>query len=516
MLRLSKQNIKSICLRVYNNMNFNGADSYKELLRDPKVVNYFKRIHKFVEYPGIRKFLSRSRFYDKKFMQIVEEQANSTKDKFFENIRTAQSLYSKRFDSSYNQSDLDYICKMLDSQVFCDTYSYTVPTIDEVIQKQNSKASVGLPTPWLKKGQLVTQFRNVLTLFYEEKLDMSTLLKGTEFFSGAFKRSQVTDSGLKVRLVFAVNHIIACLESYFDMCFKRILRGNENCNFIHGFSQSEISTKVSEFKSYHCYSFDVSGFDHSIPRDVLTIAFSIMDQALSLTMFETKIFKWLRNYFITLPVFHPECGYVPRQRGLSSGSGYTSSIGSLCMFSMHCVVIKKYCELYNIDIDSLEPKIVVSSDDSMLGLSSEIDALAYTNLMLKTFDVKLELEHYSPTGVDVAFFLGSQWVDGSPTRDIKRMFGRILFGSGNFPKMSPEILFASRCFDILGNVSNFNEIWTSFHIRNFPRRIFRFKELGDYTTQLKLRSLMSKHEHRGLWINTSSIGISLDSVWATR
>jgi len=132
--------------------------------------------------------------------------------------------------------------------------------------------------------------------------------------------------------------------------------------------------------------------------------------------------------------------------------------------------------------------IKVSGDDSVLGTVNPINIEEYQRLFNKMFTIELELESFSNPGENKVVFLGSTWKDGKPYRDINRLFARILFGTGNFPKMSGYELFCSRAYEIFGNDCRFGDIWRTFGLPLSPR-IFRFTEIADYSNQLKIREL---------------------------
>jgi hypothetical protein len=151
----------------------------------------------------------------------------------------------------------------------------------------------------------------------------------------------------------------------------------------------------------------------------------------------------------------------------------------------------------------------MSSDDTIIWTTFKLDHELFFEIMKSTFDMDCKLEHYSAPGVDSAFFLGSHWVDGKPYRNVNRMFGRILFGSGSFPYMTDEQLMSSRCYEILGNVADYDVLYAPFDLPP-PQRIFRFYELADYSTKLELAKHGTRLEKRGIFQNVS--GSDLDSV----
>lgn len=157
----------------------------------------------------------------------------------------------------------------------------------------------------------------------------------------------------------------------------------------------------------------------------------------------TKLLYQVRDTLLCMPTFHPTLGPVERRRGIVSGSGLTSSIGSLCMYSMHTLALINYCKMYKINIFRTIYFVYVSSDDSMLYTHFELNVPVYISIFRRLFGMELEHELTSKPGVDHAFFLGSEWLDGKPYRDVNRLFARIIFGSPDLPYTDEYTLFCS-------------------------------------------------------------------------
>ena len=95
------------------------------------------------------------------------------------------------------------------------------------------------------------------------------------------------------------------------------------------------------------------------------------------------------------------------------------------------------------------------------------------------------------------------------------MLARILFGSGDMPRLEDIELFQSRCFEILGNVGNFHEIYSTFNIP-YPSRVFRFYELADYEQQKRIKQAFLGVERRGVFENITLSRHNANNVWETR
>jgi len=457
------------------------------------------------------RLLSRSKLFNPTFIHKIRDQVANTKKNFLDSMNSSVDKYSRLRSVSFSQDELDYaVSKVLTDVV--DFSTLEIPSLGSVYEQVNFKASAGLPIPHVKKRDLKQEIYALLESFYAGELNFNDILSDTHYFSAAFMRNQITSSGLKTRLVFAVNYIVVVIETYFNITFKSMI-SSPNSDFAIGRTQQQISDKVLSFRGGYNMSFDVKGFDNSVPRIVIITSFKILEGVLPLSSYQLSVFKWLRNYFVTLPLFHPLIKLVSRQKGITSGSGFTSVIGSMCMYFMHCVTLYRYTKQVGMSINNMSVRIVVSGDDSIVSTSQFIDNVVYSKLMQEIFGVELELEFISKPGDSEIGFLGSVWKDGVPFRDVNRMFGRIAFGSSNFPEMTEKQMFSSRCFEILGHVGDFEEIWSSFRLP-LERRIFRFSELSYHNVKYQVLAKQSR-DNRGFWTNVDPLS-DLNSVWRTR
>jgi hypothetical protein len=347
------------------------------------------------------------------------------------------------------------------------------------------------------------------------KYELYSSLNKEQAFTAAFKRFQITSKAMKARLVFCLTYSINVCEATFDFMLKQMFE-HPRCPLVHGKTQLELSELISSHQKYYCLSFDATEFDMRVPGEIIVMAFNYM--AMSLGLSEGSYFRHLlndiRDLNLCMPVFHPVLELTDRKRGINSGSGLTSSLNSFCMYLMHTLALMEYCNMHKINIFRVVTITFVSGDDSLIFTSFKINPDVYVKIFKRKFDMDLELEGMSEPSVDEAFFLGSEWRQGKPFRNIDRMFARILFGSPNLPHFSnPHLLFCSRAYEILGNVSNFEGIWRTFHVP-MSDRIFRFSELADFHMKAKLRNadLLDK---RGFW-ETRDPRLGLDSVWTTR
>jgi len=440
-----------------------------------------------------------------------------SKATFIKNILDAQSSMSKDKYVNISEAEHQYAMEAVLSSVFDNSSTNFRPSCQELIDSMNLKASTGLPQPWISKRQSIDLIRDVYARIEHEAFDIVSTFKNMserlEPLTAAFVRMQITNSGLKVRLVFAVSVIFVIAETYFNLILKFIIF-NVNSHAIHGYTQPEISALVRSTNRRHALCIDYKAFDQAVPTFVILAVAHICLSVMRLTHYETRLFLDLITYFVRLPVFYPEVPYTIKRSGIPSGSGFTSIFGSLCNTYMLHSAMRRYCKDRRIPLES-NYDIYVSSDDTIISSDFYVEFTHFSRILKEMYDVRTELESYSKPGDTEVFFLGSLWKQNKPTRNVDRMFARILFGSGNMPRMSDLELFQSRCYEILGNTVQYSTVYKTFNIP-YPKRVFRFVELADHATQQEIKSQLRGFEKRGFWQTVELDTDTANRVWLQR
>lgn len=529
MIKLKLQYISSVIFRVLPNQRYN-LHWFSHLFSDSKIKKYFNNVRSLNEYPGLYDRFKNSKF-DMSLVDQVRTELQNVRTTFFKQITgfSASCLDRTKFRGlcGINQSHLDYVASKFMLEVFkTDSPSFIRPTIDEVLAQLNLKASMGLPDPFIKKRDSIDLIKEHLTKFFNSELSPNDVFT---FPAAIFLRLQIRESGLKTRVVHAVQGFQQCLESFYYLFVSSALP--HNSSIAMGVTQREISQITSEYVQYNSYSVDYKVWDNTRQPVLSVISFEILRQILPLTDYEEKILITLRNIYLTLPSFHPLIELKRRWVGTVSGSGFTSLDNSICNYIITHILMYEYCLANNIDIHSqaFTYGFHVCGDDMILRSNVPIDMDKFSKIALRMFGavVKLESKPAVP-GVDNLTFLGSNWVNGSPYRSERVMVASVIFGSGNFPQMSEDELLQSRFFEIFGNSADCLDYFKKLNIK-LPKRVFFFNELSnpfmsgslthksDRMLELENNSSISKTDNRGFWYGTRlNSQIKLNLLWRDR
>lgn len=517
-LKVHKGAIYGFIKNKLSEFRFNNFD-YLKLIKKPTIVNYFKRFYPFQRLTAIEQILKRSKFYNKSYLDSVSLAIGNSKKLFIENVKNAQSIMATDKFIQVSQQEHDFAVNRILRDVFGNCTTLYRPTFDDLIGSMNLRASAGLPKPWVTKRQSVDIIRDIYHRICAQTfcvIETFNRISRNDVvpFTAAFVRMQITNSGLKVRLVFAVSLIFVVAETYFNLIIKYVTN-NVGSTAIHGYTQPQISKLVQSTNSSHALCIDYKSFDQRVPAFVILTCATICEKVMCLNEYEKVLYYNIVSYFVTMPIFHPEVPFTVKQAGIPSGSGFTSIFGSLCNSYMLHIAIRRYCHRHRIQNFEASYSVYVSSDDTIISSAFFIDYKHLKEILMDMFGVQIELESYSAPGETEVLFLGSTWVDNVPTRNINRMMARIVFGSGNYPLMSDLELFQSRCYEILGNTVQYHDIYKTFNVP-YPKRVFRFVELADYIVQVYIRSNLIKHEKRGFWQTIDLNKNSANHVWMQR
>jgi hypothetical protein len=133
--------------RAKRDFTFRDKNNYLRLLRSNTMLNYFRRYYPLVELDGVRKFLSRSKFYSSTHINKIAEQVARSRELFLENLSNAKYIYNIDWKINVSESDLVTLDKLLRIKLLPYFTEYDWPSLDEVLDQIKFKASSGLPEP---------------------------------------------------------------------------------------------------------------------------------------------------------------------------------------------------------------------------------------------------------------------------------------------------------------------------------------------------------------------------------
>lgn len=520
--------IKTILFRVIPNVRFQTEQGYAYLLRKKQIQSYFKGGTRPQEYPDLYKIFESAGF-DMQLSATVKKTIKQARNIFLDNIAQKFSSFSdiKNFKGMccISQSELDFALFTLDRLVFPDGHkNFVLPTIQELQDSVKWAASMGLPTPWIKKRDLYATVECVIRDFYSGKLSVTDLFK---YPTAAFARYQIRKSGLKARVVEAVNVYVSVIESFFMLLFKSALDLDQTSICI-GLTQKQVSNRIRSISGYYVYSIDYSKWDELRQPVLSIISFEWLISILPLSLYQVKCLRNLYNNYLTIPMFHPTINFSKRYIGTVSGSGFTSVDNSICNHILISILLFSYCKKVGLNPYSLDFKLLVCGDDLVIASKEKLDIERIFRFGEARFGVKMRLEcEVSLPGSSQVVFLGSTWKNFKPYRDEGLLVASVIFGSRNFPEMSTDELVQSRFIEIFGNVAN-----ASYYFKKLKRklrsRFFFFYELyrpeivSDFNKTRgyikgDISSLRSKSsDNRGFWYNAKLDIDSLDHLWSTR
>lgn len=520
---LNKRRIFSILLRVLPNFKVIQLSPSVATSRDVK--NFFKSLRRMNEYPKLYDIL-KSKGFNMSLCDSIRNSNDNIPEQFFRSVDKVISNYKTPDKSDRYKFLKDEHFRFIEFNLynlFPKGLSFSTPTESDLIDAVNKQASIGLPNPYLKKRSVLNELRIIYQQFIRGNLTYSQIVR---YPSSAFMRLQIRASGLKFRVVCAVEVVHQFIESYFYKYVTSdatVLRKYSDMTI--GLTQAEISSRVSQFKYYNTYSIDFSGWDLHRPQILSIISFELIRSLLPLSSYEDKILVYLRNVYLTLPLFHPAFSYVKRNRGTVSGSGFTSLDNSICNWIANTIIIFEYCKKKNFDPYKYDFKLLVNGDDLLLGVQDpNFDFSLYQELFKSRFSMLTRLEcEMSKIGIDKCFYLGSMWINGVPYREESQMVASVVFGSGNFPEMSTNELLQSRFFEIFGNSGDTLKYWKRFKIPILKRR-FVFSELvnphrfnAHKREDFRESDKFLQKSSRGFWFNYNSKDYhDLNSLWSLR
>lgn len=232
----------------------------------------------------------------------------------------------------------------------------------------------------------------------------------------AYHRVQHGKTGPKTRLVWGYPQAQFLLEARFaPKLLDRYLE--RRTPMAIGLFKSQIGSRMARIRNAGVfYSVDFSGFDSSIPPQLISMAFDILKSHFAIMSEEEEI-SWnlVVNYFIHTPIMMPNQQVWRKHHGVPSGSYFTSMVDSIVNF-----MAINYAWIVNRGEALNNRNILVLGDDSLVGHVENVPLIklaeAFGDLNL-TMNVSKTRVGYA--GKDWPHFLGHDWKWGMPDRPLE-------------------------------------------------------------------------------------------------
>lgn len=241
----------------------------------------------------------------------------------------------------------------------------------------------------------------------------------------AFHRVQHGDDGPKTRLVWGYPQSVFLLEAMFAPTLIEHFLTNRTYPIAFGMYKSQVSARMQSIRNSGVrYSLDFSGFDSTIPAQLIDFAFTVLKSHFRpMSEVEERVWYLIIRYFIHTPIVMPDASIWRKHHGVPSGSYFTQMIDSIVNYL--CVT---YAFLRAGGQPIPDDKILVLGDDSLVGQSQlfDIDEIqSYLHEVGLTLNV--DKTEVSFQGRNDPHFLGHVWRRGFPDRDESDVAKRMAF-----------------------------------------------------------------------------------------
>jgi len=303
-----------------------------------------------------------------------------------------------------------------ESEGFLQALPFTLKTIDLVTR--NPEGSAGLTAFGLKKKQAHYQAyqRGIKTL------------KGSVASEAciAFARTQFNN---KTRLVWCYPYSETVIEGMIALPLIERYKGMRTpMAFAATKAVLGFRLRASAGSRNWAYSIDMSSFDSSISRFLISQAFTIMKTWFKLDDIEPTsgktigdVFKHIEKYFTTSPIVMPDGNiYYGRKHGVPSGSYFTQLVDSI----VNVIIAGTISRRFNLHLNKKD--IFVLGDDLLVWSDREMDLDTMAKYASHKFGVvfnpdKSRKFHFT----DTIHYLGKDWCNGIPTLPIGEILKRM-------------------------------------------------------------------------------------------
>ena len=222
----------------------------------------------------------------------------------------------------------------------------------------------------------------------------------------------------KTRAVYAYPMHMTIMESRFAKPFIARL-SKMNTPIAMAQSKWVLGSRVTYIDDSYGLSrtMDFSGYDGSIPQELIRVAFAIIATWFSDEDLEEFGWDKIVNYFIYTPFVMPNGKvYFGKEHGVPSGSYFTQVVDSIVN------VIVQFWLSYELGYTQNRENFVCLGDDVFTSVPAEI-----TDAMLAEKVAELGLVMHPDKTDNIPHFLGALWYKGIPFRDKHELLQKMVY-----------------------------------------------------------------------------------------
>jgi len=321
--------------------------------------------------------------------------------------------------------------------------------------------SAGFSFPGKKKGAVLHETYNIVkTMCSKISRKQHVYLPPCKVgFRGHL--SPITER--KVRAIYIIAIEIAWIEMQFSSAYTLWFQTLCEKVFLGPTSLYKIYNRLNYSYQYVRIIIDWKNFDKTIAEWLIRDAFDIVCENFDLDYFQDlstgkkikgkkghkermkNIFKYIQNQFINSKIMMPDGTVLVKKHGISSGSSFTSIIGSICNY----IVIKTLLQMQDLETDDIK----VLGDDSHIQLPAHFkerfDLALFSRDAKKFFGMEVNLKKsqvLSPDTTENEKFLGYQQREGVFYLSEETCLKRVLYPEHNVTNLASS---ASRMYATL-------------------------------------------------------------------
>lgn len=218
--------------------------------------------------------------------------------------------------------------------------------------------------------------------------------------------------GYKNRLAFCPTLHFTVLELIFGIELLEYFETHNHMDIRYADTARTTFDLIKSIASYFKVPIDFSSYDQTIPSFTIATSFLMVKALMKLNKEEDRYFDFMVSYILHAPVYHADCGFIRRERGIISGSLFTNIVDSLCNSMILGMASDKL---------SFLDRTIVYGDDNILLSKYRYPDLSRIESFLNTLGMKITYSRESFSNNFNIEFAGSYWTRQGPERNYKRM-----------------------------------------------------------------------------------------------